>query len=140
MATFQETQRSGDPHIIILVEAAFLTHELQFCDADDTDTRSSLTYAMQSLRDALRALEAVEDMTGYKVAEKTYPTDPKKRVQGFPMDVFHQACSSHGTRLRNSLRVPGVNMREKALLKQRAVNMKVAQGVYVEKQRKALAG
>jgi hypothetical protein len=29
-------------------------------------------------------------------------------------------------------------MQEKALLKQRAVNMKTAQGAYVEKQRKAL--
>ncbi|MDR0639853.1 MAG: hypothetical protein LBG27_13315 [Spirochaetaceae bacterium] len=85
-------------------------------------------------------LEAVEDAAGYKVAEKTYPTDPKKRIQGFPVDVFHQACISHQTRLRNVLRVPSINMREKALLKQRAVNMKVAQGAYVEKQRKALVG
>jgi hypothetical protein len=55
-------------------------------------------YAIQAFRDALRSLEVVEDAAGYKYAEKTYPTDPKKRIQGFPMDVFHQACGSHKTR------------------------------------------
>jgi hypothetical protein len=144
LATFQEAQRSGDPQTIILVEAGFLTQELEFCAKGDTDTRNSLTYAIQSFRDALRALEVVEDAASYKTAEKTYPTDPKKRVHGhlrwpgFPKDAFHQACGSHNMRLRNILRTPGVDMLEKALLKERAVNMKAAQGAYVEKQRKAL--
>jgi hypothetical protein len=94
--------------------------------------------ALQSFRDALRSLATVEDAAAYKSAETTYSTDPKKRVQGFPLDVFHQACGSHSTRLRNILRVPGIEMLEKALLKQRAVNMTAAQGAYAEKQRKAL--
>jgi hypothetical protein len=139
MSTFQEAQRNGEPLAIILVEAAFLNHELQFCAEDDTDTRSSLAYAIQSFRDAMRSLEAVENACGYKIAEKTYLTDPKKRVYGFPMDAFHQACSSHKTRLRNILRAPGINMREKALLEQRAANMKAAQNAYIEKQKNALA-
>jgi hypothetical protein len=138
LAVFQEAQRSADPQTIILVEVGFLTQELQFCAKADTDTRNSLTYAIQSFRDALRSLEVVEDGAGYKTAEKTYPTDPKKRVQGFPKDAFHQACGSHNVRLRNILRTPGLDMLEKDLLKQRAVNMKTAQGAYVEKQRKAL--
>jgi hypothetical protein len=138
MSAFQETQRGGNPLTIILAEVYFLTQELQFCAEADSDTRSSLTRAIQRFRDALRSLEAVEDTAGYKVAEKTYPTDPKERVQGFPADVFHQACSSHKTRLRNVIRSPGINMREKDLLKQRASGMKAAQGAYVEKQRKAL--
>jgi hypothetical protein len=139
MAAFQEAQRSVDPQTLILAEMAFLSQELQFCAKGDTDTQNSLTYAIQAFRDALRALEVVEDAAGYKTAEKTYPTDPKKRVQGFPEDAFHQACGSHKTRLRNILRTPGVDMLEKDLLKQRAVNMKTAQGAYVEKQRRALA-
>jgi hypothetical protein len=139
MSAFEEAQRSADPQTLILAEVYFLTQELQFCAEADTDTRSSLTYALQGFRDALRSLEAVEDATGYKIAEKTYLTDPKKRVQGFPMDAFHQVCGSHKTRLHNILRTPGVDMLEKTLLKQRAVNMKAAQGVYLEKQRKALA-
>jgi hypothetical protein len=139
MATFQEAQRSADPQTIIRVEMAFLNQELEFCAKGDTDTQSSLAHALQRFWDALRSLETVEDAAAYKSAETTYSTDPKKRVQGFPKDVFHQACGSHNMRLRNILRTPGVNMQEKALLKQRATNMKAAQGAYVEKQRKALS-
>jgi hypothetical protein len=139
MSAFQEAQRSADPQTLILAEVYFSTQELQFCAKDDTDTRNSLTYAIQAFRDALRSLEVVEDAAGYKIAEKTYPTDPKKRVQGFPADAFHQACGSHRTRLHNTLRSPGIEMLEKALLKQRAVNMGAAQGAYVEKQGRALA-
>jgi hypothetical protein len=138
MSVFQEAQRSADPQTIIRVEATFLTQELEFCAKGDTDTRNSLTYAIQRFRDALRSLEVVEDAAGYKIAVKTHSTEPKKRVQGFPMDAFHQACASHNTRLRNILRTPGIEMLEKALLKQRAINMKTAQGAYAEKQRKAL--
>jgi hypothetical protein len=138
MSTFQEAQRGEDPQTIIRVEVGYLTQELEFCAKGDTDTRNSLTYAIQAFRDALRSLETVEDAAAYKSAETTHPTDPKKRVQGFPMDAFHQACASHNTRLRNILRTPGVDMLEKALLKQRAINMKTAQGAYAEKQRKAL--
>jgi hypothetical protein len=144
MATFQEAQRSADPQTIIRVEMAFLNQELEFCAEGDTDTRSSLTHALQRFWDALRALETVEDAAGYKFAETTYSTDPKKRVHGhlrwpgFRKDVFHQACGSHSTRLRNILRSPGIEMLEKALLKQRATSMKAAQDAYVEKQRKVL--
>jgi hypothetical protein len=139
MSAFQEGQRGGGPLTIILSEMAFLTQELEFCAEEDSDTRSSLNRAIQRFRDALRSLEAVEDTAGYKVAEKTYSTEPKERVQGFPADVFHQACGSHQTRLRNVLRSPGINMREKALLKQRGASMKAAQGAYMEKQRTALS-
>jgi hypothetical protein len=140
LVTFQEAHRSADARTLILVEMAFLNQELQFCDEGDTDTRSSLLHAIQGCEDALRSLEVVEDAVGYTYAEKTHPTDPKKRVRGFPGDAFHQACSSHQTRLRNILRTPGIEMGEKALFKQRAANMKIARSVYVEKQRIALLG
>jgi hypothetical protein len=145
MSAFQEAQRIADPQTIILVEMTFLTQELEFCAKGDPDTRNSLTRALQAFRDALRSLEVVEDAVMYKSAEKTHPTDQKKRVHGhlrwpgFPLDAFHQACGSHKTRLRNILRTPGIEMLEKALLKQRAANMTVARGAYVEKQRRALA-
>jgi hypothetical protein len=139
LATFQEAQQSANPQTIILAEVYFLSQELQFCAEGDTDTRNSLTYAIQAFRDALRSLETVENAAGYKIAESTYLTDPKKRVQGFPMDAFHQACGSHKTRLHNILRAPGIEMLEKALLGQRAANMKAAQDAYIKKQNKALA-
>jgi hypothetical protein len=133
--TFQEAQSTADPHTLILVELAFLQQELQFCNDADTDTKSSLTHAIQSFEDALRCLETVENQTLYQGAETTHPTAAKYRIQGLPKDAVHLACVAHRTRLRNSLRTPGINMIEKAVLQQRAVNMTAAQMSYIQKQK-----
>ncbi|GHV91069.1 hypothetical protein AGMMS50268_15720 [Spirochaetia bacterium] len=134
---FHEAQNSADPQIIVLSELVFLQQELQFCNEADTDTRSSLTQAIQSFEDALRSLQAVAD-AGYKIAEKTYPQNSKYRIQGFPKDAFHLACIAHRTRLRNVLRSPGINMIEKAVLHQRAANLTAAQDSYITKQEAVL--
>jgi hypothetical protein len=65
-------------------------------------------------------------------------TSPKYRIQGLPKDAFHLACMSHLTRLNNTLRVPGINMIEKAVVNQRAANMTAAQNKYIEKQKNAM--
>ncbi len=82
----------------------------------------------------LRVFEAV----AYRIAETAFPNDPKYRVMDFPRDAIHFACTSHWTRLQNIERSPGINMKEKAVLQQRAANMKKAQTRYMEKQQKAL--
>jgi hypothetical protein len=109
LTAFQEAQSSADPETIILSEYTFLGQELQFCNEQDTDSRSSLTQAIQSFDDAFLSLEAVED-TGYKIADKAFPHNIKNRIQGSPKDSFHQACIAHRTRLHNSLRTPGIDM------------------------------
>jgi hypothetical protein len=136
LSAFKEVQASADAQTLILAELTFLQQELQFCH--ETDTKSSLTQAIQSFEDALRSLEVVEDTAVYRDVEKTYPIFPKYRIQGFPKDAFHLACIAHQTRLRNSLRTPGINMIEKAVLNQRAANMTSAQSGYIEKQKKSL--
>jgi hypothetical protein len=98
------------------VEEVFLQQELNFCNEADTDTKSSLALAVQSFEDALRCLKTVEHPTGYRFAETAFPGNPKYRIGGYPRDAFHLACIAHRTRLRNILRVPGINMIEKALL------------------------
>jgi len=50
------------------------------------------------------------------------------------------ACIAHRARLKNILRSSGFDPIEKALLQQRFANLAAAQGGYVEKQKKALAG
>jgi hypothetical protein len=74
----------------------------------------------------------------YQGAETTYPTAAKYRIQGLPKDAVHSACIAHRTRLRNSLRTPGINMIEKAVLQQRAANMTTVQASYIAKQKKVL--
>jgi hypothetical protein len=137
LTAFHDAQIAGDPQTLILAELAFLQQELQFCNEADTNTKSSLTQAIQSFEDALRSLEAVHD-TGYKIAEKTYPQNSKYRIKGLPKDAFHISCTSHRTRIQNILRVPGMNMTEKAVYQQRFANMITAQKSYIEKQKKAL--
>jgi hypothetical protein len=138
LSAFQEAQSTADPQTLILAELAFLQQELQFCHEADTDTKSSLTQATQSFEDALRCLETVENQALYQGAETTHPTAAKYRIQSFPKDAVHIACIAHRTRLRNSLRTPGINMMEKAVLQQRAANMTAAQNAYIAKQKQVL--
>jgi hypothetical protein len=138
LATFQEAHASVDPETIILVEYAFLEQELQFCDDADIYTKSSLKAAIQSFDDALRCLKTVENAAGYRCVETSYPTHQRYRIQGLPKDAVHIACGAHHTRLCNVLRAPGINMREKSVLQQRAANMTAAQTSYIEKQKTAL--
>jgi hypothetical protein len=137
LSAFQEAQATADPQTIILAEYIFLSQELEFCEKTDKDSLSSLTQAVQSFDDAFLALQAVGE-SGYITAEKTYPHSGKYRFSGFPKDAFHTACIAHKTRLQNIIRAPGIDPIEKALLKQRLVNLSAGQGGYVEKQRKAL--
>jgi len=138
LKAFQEAQSSNNPQIIILAEYTFISQELEFCEKTDKDSLSSLTQAIQSFDDAFLALKIVEDNTIYQGAEKTYPHNGKYRVSSFPKDAFHIACIGHKTRLQNVLRSPGIDPIEKALLKQRFTNLSTGQGVYIEKQKKAL--
>jgi hypothetical protein len=137
MSSFQEAQATADPETVILAEYTFLTQELEFCEKTDNDSISSLTIAIQSFDDAFLAIKAVEGLH-YDTVEQAIPHNGKHRVKGFPMDAYHIACHSHKTRLKNVLRSPGIDPIEKALLKQRLVNLSAGQGGYVEKQRKAL--
>jgi len=144
MTAFQEASATNvaaataDPQTIILAEYTFLTQELESCEKSDKDSINSLSQALKSFDDAFLALQAVDE-DGYKTAEKTYPHHKDYRVSGYPKDSFHIACGSHKTRLENILRSPGIDPIEKALLKQRLINLPVAKNAYIEKQKKALA-
>jgi hypothetical protein len=138
MAVFTEARDSGDAETLVLVEHAFLTRELEFCDKADKESRDSLTKAIASFDDALRAIKAVENHDGYKIAEQTYPLDKAYRVQGFPKDAFHLACIAHRARLKNYLTLPGTNMTEKSIYKQRRENLTAMQSVYQHQQHHAL--
>jgi hypothetical protein len=138
MSAFQQAQATANPQTIILAEYTFLSQELEFCEKNDKETLSSLTKALRFFDDAFLAIKTVENKTLYQGAETTYPHDKDYRISCFPKDAFHIACGSHKTRIQNILRTPGLDPIEKALLKQRIVNLSAGQTGYVEKQRKAL--
>ncbi len=136
MTVFKEAQATGDPFIMLLVESAYIMQERELCDKSDKDTINSLTKANDSLEDAFLALQAVEGSC-YRAVDLATPHDKKFRFKDYPKDAFHIACSSHKTRLQNIIRAPGIDPIEKELLKQRIVNLPVAQDGYLEKQIKA---
>ena len=140
LSTFKEVQETIDSQTLVLAEKFYLQQELQYCNEADTITKSSLTQAIQSFDDTLRCLKTVEDSALYRAVETAFPTSPKHRIKGFPRDAVHLACAAHWTRLQNILRAPGISMPEKAVLEQRAANMKTIQAAHLEKQRAALGG
>jgi hypothetical protein len=128
---------SDDLRLLILAEYTFLTQELKHCDASDTYAAASLRQAIQSFDDALLALEVVENREAYRLADKTHPRHPKYRYKEMAKDAFHIACLSHKTRIDNALRVTGLSLAEKELLKIRKANLIAAQDAYLERQRAA---
>jgi hypothetical protein len=135
---FSDASNCSDAEVLMLAEQSFLKQELQFCDKADTSTNSSIQQAFDSIEDALRSLKIAAIPASYKIAEHTYSHHPKFRVHKMPKDAFHNACLSHKTRLTNMLRVPGINMAEKALSAQRLANMSIAQSAYLKIQKAAL--
>jgi hypothetical protein len=140
MESFKDSQSeaANDLNLLLLAEQTFIIQELQLCDPSETQTIASLEQAIRSFDDALRVLEIVDDSHLYAAVEKSYPIDGKYRYKGMPKDSFHIGCLAHRTRIGNILRAPGINLLEKQLLEQRAENMKVAQNIYLDKQKESL--
>ncbi|GHT52349.1 hypothetical protein AGMMS49982_12320 [Bacteroidia bacterium] len=140
LSIFQEVHANvaTDVMSVIVAEHAYLTEELQCCDAVETDVIASMTAGIESFNDALRAYEVVQDAVIYKGVEKSYPRNPKYRHKGMPKDAFHIACLAATARLRNSLRTPGINGIERDVYVQRAKDMVAMQDVYWELQQIAL--
>ena len=139
MSAFKQVQKNANPQTIILAEYTFLSQELQLCEKSDKNALTSLTSAIESFDDAFRILKIVEKRTLYQAVEESYPRQSKYRIKGFPKDAFHIACSSHRTRLKNSLSATGIDPIEKSLLEQRRLNLTAAQNSYVNKQKIASA-
>ena len=122
MLAFQEASNQGfaisaDPQALILAEYTFITQEFQSCSITDKDTINSLNQAIQSFDDAFLAIKALDELD-CKSVDNFFPHNSKYRVHGFPKDAFHIATIAHRTRLQNILRSPGIDLIEKALLKQ----------------------
>jgi hypothetical protein len=138
-AVFTEVQAGRDPYLMLLAEYIYVGQELASSSDEEKEARSSCEAAMHDFDDAFLALEAVQDSTGYVVAEKTYPHKSKYRYKGMPRDAFHDAYMAHRTRVGNTLRKIGFNPDERSLSELRIATFTVVQQVYLEKQQAALS-
>ncbi|GHT23520.1 hypothetical protein AGMMS4957_15190 [Bacteroidia bacterium] len=130
---------SNDVETLMLADLAYLTEEQHHCRPTETGLLNSVTVAIGSFEDALRAYKAVQDAVGYKVAEMTYSRQQKYRYHGMPKDAFHNACMAHRARLSNNLSTAGINDIERQVYAQRLSNMIAVQDAYVARQQSALA-
>jgi hypothetical protein len=135
---FANAGESRNCQVIDLAELLFIQQDLQFTQKDDTDAKASLNKGIQDFTDGLKSLEVVKKPDEYKIGEQLFPTYYKYRVEGCPYDAYQIACEGHKLRLKNILRSPGINMKEKAVLRQRLANMPIAQAAYLELQKNAL--
>ncbi|MDR0639052.1 MAG: hypothetical protein LBG27_09185 [Spirochaetaceae bacterium] len=133
-----QSRADGDLRTLFSAEYTFLTQEREVCSPQDTKAKTSLAKALQEFGEAFLALEVLQDAERYQSAANTYSTRPEFRYKEMPKDAFHVACAGHRARIDNILKVPGINLLEKDLLKQRHANRKTAQSVYLEMQKKVL--
>jgi hypothetical protein len=140
LETFRQIclQADKDLGLVILAEYTFLGQELYFCAPVDINTRTSLAKAIREFDEAFRAHKILKNPEIYKFVENTYSTRMGFRYRGMPKDAFHVACAGHIVRIKNILKSPGISLAEKELLEQRRSNMKTAQSVYLEVQKKIL--
>jgi hypothetical protein len=97
LEAFREAQIGADEDLetLVLTEKAFLTQELQFSTPTDKKASNSLTNAIQSFDEGLRALKEVEAGSSYGVVDRSLPHRKETRYNGMPKDSFHFACTGH---------------------------------------------
>jgi hypothetical protein len=135
---FKEVFDGGDVELILLAEYLFITQELEECEDDEVEGRSSAVAALASFDDAFLSLKALGNSTAYQVAEQTYPHSVQYRYKGMPKDAFHIAFLAHKTRLRNGISRLGLSRLDRTLAKERILAINVTQDIYFEKQQVAI--
>jgi hypothetical protein len=83
----------GDIELITRAEALTVLREYELYGKDDPSTRSSLNAAISDFSVIANALPTVQDAEKYKIASTTHHS--KKKVNGIPIDGFHEAVNSH---------------------------------------------
>ncbi len=127
-------RKEADVAIILSAERAILQNTLKFY-ANSQEMESSLKAGLEDLKIAQKSLEIVENSSAYQAVKDAMSR--KDIVQGLPQDGFRKFEKSHQTRLSNLLKT-SLSTKEKALIRQRKSNLKVAKEKYMELQRKAL--
>ena len=132
---FKKAAEERNAHTIIAADRAFNQAEFeQF--ADSPDMRNSLRQGIRDLEIIETYLNYVKDPARYKRINETYMRE-KNRRGDLPYDEARQCLRSHAARLKN-LDTSRMDKPERDILEQRRKNMKIAEDVYIAKQKTAL--
>ncbi len=135
LQVFKDLRKTGDIDEIVRTESALTGLEKTHFKNDPT-VKASLEAATVDFSVIKKGLEVVRSPDYYQKVDDAYHS--KRKVSGVPADGFHEAINAHITRLGNRIKSAGTPMPEKNILMARQENMRVAKGLYVELQQKAL--
>jgi hypothetical protein len=136
--TFDDILKQGDIFMMLLCEDFFLAKELESATTREGKAVSSYETALVEYDDAFTCLELVNDPDKYKIAAASYSHKKPFRQHGQPKDGFIVAMLGHPARLRNSMKVLGIDPDEQTLRELRIQVCKKALELYMEKQEAAL--
>ncbi len=131
----REIGKSGDLGLILAVEKRFLENDLAEY-ANSSAMKRSLDTALAELGSADRHVAMVDDPARYRAVDEAHSL-PKNRKGGLPYDEARQFFSSHAARLLN-MDKSRLDSEEKKVVEIRKQNMRAADKLYADRQRKAL--
>ncbi len=134
LEVLSKIRKEENVETILATEKAILRNTLKFY-ANSQEMKSSLKAGLEDLKVAQKSLEIVQNSSAYQAVKDAMSR--KDIVQGLPQDGFRKFEKSHQTRLSNLLKT-SLSTKEKALIRQRKSNLKVAKEKYMELQRKVL--
>jgi hypothetical protein len=132
---FSEVLNKGDLSDILLAETLFLTKELSGADTDETHAIQSYETALVQCDDALFCLNLLSTPEQYKIVNSAISHSVKCRHKDMPKDGFLVFMLGHPTRLRNGLKMIGIDPDERELRQLRISMCYRAAKLYVEKQK-----
>jgi hypothetical protein len=128
--------RSGDAHLILATEQAFVDGDLDRY-ANSSGMISSLAAAQVEIDAVMTLLPVVEAPERYRKEIDAAFRLPKNRRGGVPNDEARQALRSHTARLMN-LDKSRLTSEEKAILEARRASLVLAEKLYARLQVEAL--
>jgi len=127
--------KSGNLETILAVERGFLENDLaQYTNSPAM--KRSLETALTESASAERHVTMVDDPARYRAVDENHSL-PKNRKGELPYDEARQFFNSHAARLIN-MDKSRLDAEEKKIVDARKHNMRVADTLYIARQRKAL--
>jgi hypothetical protein len=127
---------SGDMNLITQTDKLINQNDLEKYATSKRQV-SSLQNGLDDLTAIEIGIECLRDTETYKKSSVAYFQQKVYDSQGLPKDPARLAFRSHLTRLEN-LDASKVDESEKAVLKERMLNIRAAERLYIEKQREVL--
>ena len=137
LSVLHEAARLQDIDALLAIERIFLAQEREQLSEAPKKT-ASLNKAISEIDAAIAMLPHVRDSDDYRLAN-IYFSLPHNRFRDLPKDQAHQFFASHFTRLGN-VEKHRMEEGERQLIAARTGNVKTAQQLYTEFQRRILAG